>query len=363
MSFDMHAYLPRCYLNTADCGAYSADVGLFTEGAHAEFITHTDYDVVAKTKTVSAEEDPSIATGDPARLTWTTYSAMDCTEYPDASHLYDPISTDNRYACEKACYDAGDDCTGFSMSWGFEERAVKIAAFYVDGKPPYVGCQMYGPGFDSALCTPGGGNILVMKTPALPCTLTSTFGVVTTSYTRLDEEYFLGPGNASRVVYDSTMECDGWKVQDNTADPIALTFVNCSDHADAAKMWLPDYLAEEFADEWKLDYISRRPELPCENMPTDELEFHIGQTVEEIFSDIWSADPASMPDGWNPCAWLIKNYSATVYNVTGTPVDFTTDLSTLVYPMYNGTGPYGNGTSTLQYYKDVAPWLDRKSVV
>jgi hypothetical protein len=355
-SFDMHAFLPRCYLNTPDCGAYSEDVG-FVFGAKAEILPLADYDLVVKTATPSAAEDPTIATGDPARLVWTTYSGMDCTGYPEATHLLGSVSMDNRYACEAACL-AEPDCVGFSLSWSFQVQEKRIAQIYVDGKPPYLGCQMYGPGFDPMGCTAGGSQ-LVMKTPAAPCSLVETLAGEVTSYVRLDEEYFLEPYNTSRVVYTSSMECDGWKVQDNMAEPIALTFVNCSDHIDAAKIWLPDYLAEEFADDWKEDWISRKPDLPCENMAQDELEYHIGQPVEALWTEITGqSDADNMPEGWGPCRWLIQNFSATVFNSTGTPVDFTTDLSTLLIQIWNGTGEFGNGTSTFQYLKDAAPFFN-----
>merc|ERR1719171_321684 len=60
-SFDMHAYLPRCYLNTPDCGVFDESSGTFPLGAAAVYETDADYDVVVKTKTPTAAEDPTIA--------------------------------------------------------------------------------------------------------------------------------------------------------------------------------------------------------------------------------------------------------------------------------------------------------------
>ena len=80
--------------------------------------------------------------------------------------MYNPISMDDRQTCEANCLAAGAACVGYSMSWAFDEN-------YVNGEPEFIGCQMYGPGFEMRGCSAGGGNVLVLKTPALPCSLTA----------------------------------------------------------------------------------------------------------------------------------------------------------------------------------------------
>jgi hypothetical protein len=259
-SFDMHATLPRCYLNTVAC---SDEMKWVASGG--------DYDIALKHITPTAEEDPL---NDEGRMVYVTHSTLDCSGY--GAPLLD-ATTGNRKGCELLCT-LNEDCMFFWVSGGM--------------------CTQFGEDFDPAGCHAGPGPVphsldhytgqLVAKVLPQPCTVTVTHADSSASaHPRREDDrnVYNHMHNVTRIKYfSSTMsgECDGWKLQQNEAPLEHLDFENCTDKEAGARIWLAAYHVNNQVVGWQDQYDERFPELPCFDQPASVAAQFLGITESQF---------------------------------------------------------------------------------
>jgi hypothetical protein len=319
-SFDMHASLPRCYLNTMACGAYDKSSKVFASNPDL-YMASDDYSTVYQKTTPTETEAPGEA-GDAMRIYFKTMTGVDCRGATGPVFSTSPTAPTTRKACEALC-ESKDTCTHFAMEMGY--------------------CKLYGEDFIPSTCTDAlekaSEFVLVEKVTPMSCRATLTQSGVESTLWRIVEDELLDDYNETRLVYvstdTSTAECDGWKYETNVAEPVPITFENCTDHVEAARVWLPDYMLSAHFDAWKEDYISRYPELPCEDRDSDaSLQYFLG--VDEA-TFLANTDNKG-------CKYLFENLTNSY-----AAIDLHYDLSEATRDVYNASGVYQRTVSRLKY--------------
>jgi hypothetical protein len=249
MGFDMHRKYPLCYLNRPTC----SDPNLH------QF--NTTWDIIEKTQTAN---EITNAYDDPARDAYTTYSGKTVAGGAPASS----VSVVSRTGCEDICSRIIPDCIGFiyksycpspgagkmvdeasCAAAGAEATCAFLNETILDGHGKIKLREGYLP-LETDIS--GGVPVLdysvVIRKPHTPCVVTvdnTPSGTFDGMYTKLElirNDTFLNKDNLTRIRYmnvnetvgNYTPECDGWLMEANLAQPVVVSFFNCSDVPEAA---------------------------------------------------------------------------------------------------------------------------------